>query len=148
PEPCWRMRGGGSPAAAVASCSATDIALPKSVSGSRPANCDLPCDRAASTSRVTCWRGVMPSGQTPGRPCAGSLVKASTATPAFSATEKAGDLGRGERPEDQLGAAGDRRLRRGRRALRRAGGVAHVEARGVRAGEGELGALEQRLRDV
>ena len=80
------MFGGGSPLAVAACISACPITWPKSLSGSSAAICVRPCACTAATSRRTCWPGVMPSVQTPGCACDGSLVKASTATLAARAT--------------------------------------------------------------
>ena len=74
------VRRGSAPLADAAWIRACAMAWPKSLSGSSPANCDLPCPCAAATSRRTCCPGVIPSVQTPGCACDGSLVKASTAT--------------------------------------------------------------------
>ncbi len=79
------MSGGGAPAAASARVSAVPIAEPKSVGGSTAAMRVLPWAMTDPTSRRTCCAGVMPSVQTPGRACAGSLVNASTAIPAACA---------------------------------------------------------------
>ena len=75
-----RMSGGGRLRTAAACVSALAITRPKSLSGSMAAMRVLPSASTAVTSRRTCSPGEIPSGQTPGWICPGSLVKASTAT--------------------------------------------------------------------
>src|SRR5271165_4994747 len=78
PGECMRTVGGGKPSDSTAFVSPVDMARPKSVAGNRAANWVLPRAWAATTSRRTCWSGVMPRVHTPGRDCDVSLVKAST----------------------------------------------------------------------
>ena len=59
-----------------------------------------------------------------------------------------GGLRRGQRPEDQPGAIGDRRLRGGGGTLRRAAGVLGVQRRRARPVERKLRRMQHRLADV
>ncbi len=80
-----RIVGSGSPASRVATVSARPSASPSGSCPSTAAKRVRFSAVAAATSRRTCWSGVIPSVQTPGCACAGSLVKASIGTPALRA---------------------------------------------------------------
>ena len=80
------MSGAGPPDAAAAWVRAVAIDWPNPELGRAAAKRPLPRAVAAPTSRRTCCPGVSPSVHTPGCACAGSLVKASTATPPGRAT--------------------------------------------------------------
>ena len=144
PDGCWPARhrsatiGGGTPADAVAPAARSPSRGRNRCSGSSAANRVLPWPARADQAAHLLGRryAERPDARLA---WAGSLVKASTATPAPGA--RAGDrrrLAGGQRAQDHAGAGRDRLRGRVRRARGRAAGVRDIELRRARRGQREL----------
>ena len=149
PDAWNRTLGGETPVLAAAWVSACPIAWPKSLSGSRAANCDLPwrLGRDGKAAHLLAWRDA--ERPYPGL-CLRRIVGEGEHRDVGRARDRrdGGGLWRGQRAEDQAGALGDRRLGGRGGAFGCAASVLGIQRRPARRLKRKLGRVQHCLAEI